>query len=72
MEVWWSGGLVIIGTDYRQYLVNVAIDKAWTLHAYWASNIVVVETENWNALAHWATRFQFSLYFENDKASMPK
>jgi len=34
------------------------VNKIWTLCAYWASNILVRATENWNVLAHWATGFQ--------------
>ena len=26
------------------------VDKLWTLHSYWASNILVGAAENWNAL----------------------
>jgi len=43
--------------DYRQFLVNDVVNKAWTLHTYWASNILVGTNENWNVKVHWATEF---------------
>ena len=54
IEVWWFHQQVKLAS------VVLLVDKAWTLHTYWASNIVVVgATENWNVLAHWATGSNF-------------
>ena len=57
--------------DYRQYqvndVVNDVVDNAWTFRAaYWASNILVGATENWNALGNWISKFflaQGDMYF---------
>lgn len=49
---WWSGRQVKLSS------IVLLVDKAWTLHACWASNISVGATENWNIVAQWATGFQ--------------
>jgi len=52
MEAWWSSWQVKLAP------VVLLVDKEWTLHTYWASNILVRATENWIVLAHWTTGFQ--------------
>lgn len=50
--VLWSGMQVKLG------MVVLLLDMPWTLHAYWASNVVGA-TKNWNLLAQWATGVHF-------------
>lgn len=50
--VLWSGMQVKLG------MVVLLVDMPWTLHAYWASNVVGA-TKNWNLLAQWATGVHF-------------
>lgn len=42
------------------YVVNEVVDKAGTLRAHLASNILLRATENWNILVQLATGFQNS------------